>query len=393
MKLKQLPEDFQVEELTDITAGNEGPYVLYRLRKQGWSTPDAFQVICNRWQIDWRRISYGGLKDRHAQTVQYFTILHGPERNLTHQRIRVEHLGRVAEPYTSAQIRSNRFQLTLRALDPGRLLHVEAALAEVAREGFPNYFDDQRFGSVSNGQFLAKAMIKEQYQEALQLALMTPYEHDHSSAKREKAILRQHWGDWQKCQKKLAKGQTRRLVEYLLQHPADFQGALERLPARLRSLYLSAYQSHLWNRVLARWLETRCRPEQLLPVPLRLGEVPMHRHLDAPQRAELEALHLPLPTARWKPEPTDPRLPLVREVLAEEGLELGQLRLKWFRKMFFSKGERAALCRPADLAHEADADELHQGKRKLLLRFQLPRGCYATLLVKRVTVFKAPSQI
>ena len=32
-----------------------------------------------------------------------------------------------------------------------------------------------------------------------------------------------------------------------------------------------------------------------------------------------------------------------------------------------------------------DADELNKGRRKMTLRFDLPRGSYATMLVKRVT--------
>ena len=33
-----------------------------------------------RWRLDLSRLSYGGLKDRHAQTVQYLTVRHGPRR-------------------------------------------------------------------------------------------------------------------------------------------------------------------------------------------------------------------------------------------------------------------------------------------------------------------------
>ena len=34
---------------------------------------------------------------------------------------------------------------------------------------------------------------------------------------------------------------------------------------------------------------------------------------------------------------------------------------------------------------ESAADEKQRGRRKLLLSFELPRGCYATLIVKRIT--------
>ena len=41
--------------------------------------------------------------------------------------------------------------------------------------------------------------------------------------------------------------------------------------------------------------------------------------------------------------------------------------------------------RPAGLEHTAAADDLNRGRQKLTLRFDLPRGSYATMLVKRVT--------
>ena len=89
MKLKQLPDDFYVEERTDVTPAERGPFALYRLEKRGWTTPDALAALRRRWEMEPRRLSYGGLKDRHAHTVQYLTILHGPRRGLHHHDITV----------------------------------------------------------------------------------------------------------------------------------------------------------------------------------------------------------------------------------------------------------------------------------------------------------------
>ncbi len=385
MKLKQQPEDFQVEELTDRVATGPGPFAFYRLEKRGWNTTDAIGAIRRRWQIELRRVSYGGLKDRHAQTVQYLTIFHGPRRGLTHHGVKLDYLGQVATPYTSQDIRANRFRICLRALERDTLERVQRAAAEVRAEGVPNYFDDQRFGSVADGQeFVAHALVLGRFEEALRLALAAPYTYDRAGQKQEKAILREHWGDWQTCKQRLPRGHARSLVDYLAHHPDDFRGAVARLRPELRGLYLSAYQSYLWNRLLARWLEQHCRPVQLLPVRLRLGEVPMHRQLEEAQLTTLAALSLPLPTARLKLEDTDPRAPLVHGVLAEEGLELRQLKVPGIRELFFSRGERAALCRPANLEYEGGPDDSHPGRHQLLLRFELPRGSYATLLVKRL---------
>jgi tRNA pseudouridine13 synthase len=391
MKLKQRPEDFQVEELTDVAPNDQGPFALYRLEKRGWSTPDALAAIRRRWRIEPRRVSYGGLKDRHAHTVQYLTIFHGPRRGLKHHDVSVQYLGQVPREYTSQDIRANWFRLTLRALTSEEIASVEQALEEVRGEGVPNYFDDQRFGSVSaGGEFIARLMVLGRLEEALRLALAAPYEFDRAEQKKEKALLRAAWGDWAALKERLPRGHARSLVDYLRRHPDDYRGALAWLRPELRGLYLSAYQSHLWNRILARWLRQNCRPAQLLPVILRLGEVPVHHGLDPEQLRQMQELSLPLPSARLKIDAVDPRLALVQEVLAEEGLELGQMKIKGIREMFFSRGERAALCLPAGLEHGHDSDELNAGRLKLMLAFELPRGCYATIVVKRVTTLSPP---
>jgi tRNA pseudouridine13 synthase len=385
MKIKQQPDDFQVEELTTV-APSEGPHALYRLEKRGWSTPDALAAVRRRWCIEPRRISYGGLKDRHAATVQYLTIFHGPHRNLHHHDIVVQYLGQVSAPYTSQDIQANRFCLTLRDLAPDPLPVIEKRLKLLAREGVPNYFDDQRFGSVSDagGEFIARLLVQGRFEEALRLALAAPYQHDRAPQREEKRLLAEHWGDWARLKDVRPRGHARSLIDYLRVHPGDFRGAVARLRPELRGLYLSAYQSYLWNRMLAYWLRNHLQPDQLEPVPLRLGPVPFHHNVDAEPLRELAELQLPLPSSRLKLDDADPRAELVRTVLAEEGLELRQMQIKGIREMFFSRGERAALCLPRELAHIFAPDENHRGRDKLTLRFELPRGSYATLLVKSI---------
>jgi tRNA pseudouridine13 synthase len=386
MKLKQEPEDFQVEELTDVCPGGHGPYALYRLEKRGWTTTDALAAVRRRWKLEPRRLSYGGLKDRHAHTIQYLTILRGPQRRMTQQGFAVQYLGQVAEPYSSRSIRANCFRVTLRALSTDEMGVALQALAEVQREGVPNYFDDQRFGSVlGHGEFVARAMVLGHYEEALRQALAAPYDYDRAAQKAEKALLRNHWGDWPTLKEKLPRGHARSLVDYLDHHPEDFRGALARLRPELRGLYLSAYQSHLWNRLLARWLLRHVKPEQLFDLHLALGEVPAHRGLDENQIAKLEAAQLPLPSARLTIPDDDPRAALMDAVLAEDEVDRDKLKLRAFKEVFFSKGERAVLCIPEGLQHEEAADERNAGKQKLALAFELPRGSYATLIVKRIT--------
>ncbi len=261
MKLRQKPEDFQVEEITDVVAGSTGEFAFYRLDKTGWTTPDALAILRRKWKIHHRRISYGGLKDRHAVTSQHFTIFRGPSQDLEHQRFRVKYLGQLTEPYTSTNIRSNRFTIVMRDMSLQEAeTAVQVADSEVAAIGYPNYFDDQRFGSVGEGSaFIAKYMLQANWEAALWQALAAPYEYDRAADKRLKQLLRAYWGQWTSLRELLPKSHARSLVCYLADHPQDYKGAVARLRPELKGLYVAAYQSWLWNQALAVWLEQRPR--------------------------------------------------------------------------------------------------------------------------------------
>jgi tRNA pseudouridine13 synthase len=390
MKLKQRPEDFKVEELTDVTAGDRGDFALYRLTKRGWTTTAAMEMVARRWKLERRRLAWGGLKDRHAETLQYFSVLRGPRRQLRQQGLAVDYLGQVPEAYQSHHIRANRFDITIRGVANEELSPALEKLAEVAHYGVPNYFDDQRFGSVVGGQFIARFMLLGQYEEALRMVLAAPYDHDRARAKQVRRLLSERWGDWSLLAAALPDSTERKIAQYLCGHPSDFRDAFALLPHAMRTIYLAAYQSHLWNRILARWLELHCRADQLALLHTDDGRLPVHRKLDPDQHRELRALSLPLPTARWQPT-DDSRRVLVDAVLAGEHLTLADLRFKGHRAMFFSKGERQALSQPENLQAVPAIDENTPGQSSLRLRFILARGAYATLIVKRLMHMDRPS--
>lgn len=386
MMIKRLPQDFQVEELTDLRPRQQGAHALYRLEKIGWTTPDALHMIRRVWKIDPRRVSYGGLKDRHAHTVQYITILNGPRRRFAQERIHLDYLGQTDSAFSSRDIRANRFRIVLRRMSGVEVERATRSLGEIEQDGLANYFDDQRFGSVEREtDFAALGMIRGDWEGALRQALTSAYEHDRSEQKKEKRILRSHWGDWSACKQLLPRGHARSLADYLSNHPHHYRGALERLRPELRGLLLSAFQSHLWNRMLALWLEENLADEQLVRVDTKLRTVPMQRGLNEEQRAVLDALMLPLPSARTKLDTADPMLVLAERVLADYQLTWAGMKVPGSRDLFFSKGDRAALCRPMGIQHQASMDDLHAGREKLSLAFDLPRGSYATMVVKRIT--------
>ncbi len=386
MKLKRQPEDFQVEELPLVAGGGRGRFTFYRLTKRGLGTLEAIEAISRRWNLAGRRISYGGLKDRHAVTIQYLTIFDGPPRALHESSFDLEPQGRITHPYGPAHFRGNRFVVILRDLSAEALVRAERALGALPRDGLPNYFDDQRFGSVGfGGGFIAQAWLAGDAERALRLAIAEPNPSDRPSTKAEKAILREFWGRWSEAKARLERSHARSLVTYLVDHPTDFRGAFARVRRELRSLYFSAFQSHLWNLMLARSIERLTRPDQRVLINFKAAALPIHRGLDPDQAETLAALRLPLPSARTLLPDDDPISAVAREVLEPFGLAWTDLRVRHLQDVFFSKGLRPAVFHAENLVHEPGNDEFQPGRKRLRLAFELPKGAYATLVVKRVT--------
>lgn len=392
LKLRRIPEDFLVEELSDFApaAAGSGEYALYRLTKCNLGTPEAVDAVLRRWRLERRQVAYGGLKDRHAITRQMVTIRRGPRRDLNQTNLELEYLGQAERPFGPHDISGNRFEVVVRALSPLQAAAAARVLPDVDRDGLPNYFDDQRFRSVGeSGRFVARAWISGDYEEALRLALVEPNPLDRPRERREKELVRARWGDWRACQEGLGRSHRRSLVTYLCDRPGDFRGALSRLRADYRSIYLSAFQSHLWNRLLAAFLAANCRPGQLVPVRLRMGPVPFFIEPDDETRSTLHAAQFPLPSSRLKLD-EGPVKDLLERTLAGEGLALADIRIRPPPHSFFSKGWRAAAFTVRGLSSKDAADDLYHGSRKLTLRFELGRGSYATMLMKRIALALPP---
>ncbi len=383
MKLKQLPADFIVEELADTRTLPHGAFAFYRLRKVGWTTHDALHALCRSWNIAWQQVSYGGLKDRHAETVQYFTIERGPALDWSQPRLDVTYLGQWQGAYHSRWVQGNRFKIVVRELTDIELSAMLKAMNDMAQIGLPNYYDDQRFGSVAaDGRFIGKELVLGHFEEVLKLALAGPYQYDTADAKEEKAILLRHWNDWPACKAALPKGHARSIVTYLCDHPTKFKGAFARLRPELQGLFFSAYQSELWNRTLARWLRAQLPPEQLSTLPLQRGALPSP--LVKPADNWLSVV-VPLPNPKLNAEQYPAFWPHLESVLAEEEITLKQLKVPGLDTPYFTKGDRPACLMPQNLQHTVEADELNPPHQKLTLSFDLPRGSYATMVVKRLT--------
>jgi len=388
MKIRYLLEDFRVDEVPALPRGH-GPFALYRLKKTGWTTPDAIDLVLQAWKTPWEAVSFGGLKDRHAITTQHFTIHGGKGGNLGRLRepgVSVEFIGHITQPFTSQNIDSNRFRLVLRDIPASNRQPLEEALEQVGLTGLPNYFDDQRFGSVHSLEegFVGLHLVKGAFDKALRLALAGTYSHDSAPTKAEKKTLLDHWGDWQYLLDNLPRSHARSLCAYLRDHPTKFRGAMERLRPELKGLYLAAYQSWIWNQGLALWLTENAPASDLIPLPGRLFAWPAPLRLQGPWAEQWRSKQLTLPCRRAHLPTDHPDRGLFDRILAKDDLKLDDLRVPGTRELFFSRGFRPVQLPVGELRATWKPDDQHPGQLAAELDFRLPRSSYATMLVKRL---------
>ena len=377
-RLKDALDDFRVAEVSNFPLEG-GPFAVYTLRKRNIGTIEAIDEL--RPLLGDGYVSFGGLKDKYAVTEQFVAVEYGPRRNFRTETAELEYLNQADRPFESRDINANRFTVVLRDMAPTDSERLEAILTSAAEWWTPNYFDEQRFGSLGqSGVFMAEHWCRGNWEAAIKLALTDPNPHDESNDINEKEMLKEHWNAWHELPR-LRDPVRHEVVSHLAHRPGDFRGAITRIPHSQRSLYLSAFQSALWNRLLAGEVEKRLSGSSLDR--FQIGDASLIMPTGSEPADFLADRMLPFPTAR-QPMPEGPLAERMTEILKDYNLEYRELRVKYPRDTFFSKGERSAGFQVVGLHGIVQEDDRYPGRQKLMLDFDLVRGCYATIFLRRL---------
>ena len=388
LKVKATTADFQVREESDLALSRDPAlFTVFQLSKTSWDTFDLIDLLARRLGVSRDDISVGGMKDRHGETEQLVSVrgLRRRPPDVKERNFTLSFDGWADEPVTAKAVRGNRFVITLRDLTSGEAARIEANCGQVARDGFPNYFDEQRFGSARHGAgFMGKEIFLGRREKALQL-YFTPSKHDDQKTRKLKRCVTENWGRWQQCAGQ-GFGEYGRILAYLAEHRGAYHQALERIDRRFLVFVLNAYQSYLFNQVLSLWLRALSAEMGFSLHPLRsaYGTCELYDALPPAAAVELRARVLPVPG--YDTSIADDRVRgILGQVLEAEGIRLSDLRVRQMHRIRVGGVERAAIAMPEDLAApETAPDDLYPGRQKATLRFFLPRGCYATMLIKRL---------
>jgi tRNA pseudouridine13 synthase len=258
-RLRTVPEDFVVEEVP-AGVGAEGPYLICRLTKKDWELQRAVREIARQLGISHRRIGWAGTKDKHAVTSQLISIYQVSPEMVAHVHLKdlaLEPVGQSPQPLALGSHQSNRFRIVIRDTCSGDLDGEAAAVSRACGEGLPNYFGLQRFGVVRPvthrvGEFL----LKGDYEGAVACYVGYAYPGEPPAVREARTRFLENRDPVEGLHNlPVPLTYERAMLNYLAARPGDYKGALLSLPPRLLSMFVSAFQSWLFNLALSARME------------------------------------------------------------------------------------------------------------------------------------------
>jgi tRNA pseudouridine13 synthase len=260
-KLRTVPEDFIVEEIPiPEKGGTGGPYLICTLTKTNWELQHAIKEIAKRLGISHRRIGWAGTKDRNAITKQRISLFKVTAEQVAEIRLKditLEPVGQANEGLSLGDLQGNRFDITLRDADPADLETRVQATSETVRQGIPNYFGIQRFGATRPVTHLVgEWILKRDFEQAVVTYIGKEFPGEPEKVRAIRTAFLHH-RNIPAALHDLPPHMSfeRAMLHYLYTHPDDYPGALLELPPKLLSMFVSAFQSYLFNSVLSQRLD------------------------------------------------------------------------------------------------------------------------------------------
>ena len=384
-RLKVHPEDFQVEEIPLYPPSGRGTHTYLWIEKTGLSTERAIELIADALGLRRRDVGYAGLKDARAITRQMLSAEHvDPNRvaALSIPGVTVLRTERHTNKLKLGHLKGNRFSIKVRQADVFSIERVEAVLEVLVRRGVPNYFGPQRFGLRGDNGRVGLAAVKGDYDEALAVMAGRPADDDRGDI----LAARGHFdaGNYQAAARAWPHpfNDRRQACRAMARFNGSARRAWRSLRWQWRRMFLSAMQSELFNRVVARRLDTLDRVLE--------GDLAMKHANGAVFRVNDPAAEQPRaddfeisPTGplvgRRMTEPQNVPADLEAEVLAKVGLSRAMLVNESGERI--DGARRALRVRPEDAEATVGQDDHGQFVQ---LCFSLSSGSYATVLMGEV---------
>lgn len=429
-RLRHWAEDFVVEEVgLEPRPFENGKHLAVKVRLLNWEQNHFIRDASRAVRCGRNNVGFSGTKDKRALTTQWFSFLtRRPDDEVLDQlasitRCEVLDHARLNKSLRLGMHTGNAFRILVRALEgdvEDARERVDGALGHIRHlGGVPNFFGLQRFGSYRPlTHLVGRDIVHGDLEGAVMRYLADPSgreAEDILAVRKEMADTR----DWKRLQDTLPKPLRfeRAMVQHLSRDPEDWQGALRQLPRNLVVLFIHAYQSYLYNKVLSARIREGLPLDRAIegdlvlplgaggivppdpePVPVTARRLDKVNHQLAKGRGVVAAPLVGLDAPLGEGQPAA----LVQAVLDEEGVRPEDFASEVLPEATSTGTLRPLLAPITDLSWSVHAgsdpavthpappeDSNYVGPEPIPgpvadIRFTLPRGAYATCVLREV---------
>lgn len=395
-QIREKYEDFYVEELPESQPSGTGPNTWIFIEKIGRNTLDVVLDIAREYKLSRKRMGFAGMKDKAAITRQWICIsnwdeekIQGLEEKL--YNVKILKVTQNEKKLRIGQLIGNKFRILIKNTnDPENDADTaKTILDKLSRVGVPNYYGWQRFGAKRpNTQVVGKYLVENDLKKAVDSYIGNPYPGEKSHIQNVRKLYDE--GQYLEAYQSMPAGMRYEkmmlkelMKEYRKKEKLDDKSyikALWSLPKPLSRMFVHAYQSALFNKVVSE--RAKFGIDKYVEGDIMVDN---QEHLIH----EYDVQEIQEEITNFQAHPTAPlygsKVPLAegrvgeieQQILNEEKLKLSDFTVPKMPKLG-SHGLRRAI---RFKVWDTSVEHTDQG---LLLEFSIPKGCYATAVLREV---------
>ena len=391
-----------VEELTNRVEIINGKYLIVELSKRNWDTHRLVRELSRILRVSQDRFGWAGTKDRRAFTKHKISIWDMSEEELSRVRLKDVELtpsGRSNKKISLGDLWGNRFIITIRdiALSNDEALGRVKAITEELKNGAPDFFGVQRFGEnrpVTH--IIGEAIVSGDLKDAALTYIARPFPDETEEIQKARKYV-QDTGDFKEGLKiyPLRLQFERAMMNHLIAHPDDYAGSFRALSPNLQKMFLHAYQSYIFNIILSRRIEAGMsineayagdvvcfKNEVGMPDTSRLQKVTEDNIDGINNLIKRERAFVTAPLIGYDTQFSEGGMgEIEKDVIKELNIDTEGFKVQGMPEIA-SKGLRREIVLPVKPEFSVMEDEVNTGKTKVVLEFTLPKGGYATVILR-----------
>ena len=400
-KLRTYPEDFIVQErFIHPHTREDGRFSIAEITSNNWETNLLIRELSNRLHISRKKVGFAGTKDKRACTTQLMSFYNVSKEELSQIKIKdviIENIYMSNHPVKIGALLGNRFEITIRDISRVKSEQIQNIVSHLVENGgFPNFYGVQRFGVMRPiTHVVGKHIVNGDFEKAVMSYIANPL----SGEDKETYTLREHLQqtyDFSEALKSYPRSLNfeKAILNKLVVNPKDFVDALQELPKNLLTMFVYAYQSYIFNRILSERIQRKLPLNKAI-----VGDIirPVRKNIIDENgiittKSNIEKINKQI----LKGKAFVSGLLLGSDSRFSEGemgeIEHGIVDIEKINTQDFiipdipylssSGSRRSLLAFLKSIDWELKHDELAKNKFALTLKFDLLKGCYATSLLR-----------